>query len=228
MPARLPSPGLSMREILVEYLRLRADAQSSYPSTGVCNRATKSHTPAAFNDVYNSANPYPVFRLFVTATMRYGSGLHLAAVCNHRPGGEIGRRTGLKIPGRKACGFDSRPGHHRKSYALTVRHNQLPELGRRFWATPVADCLKGRTARVTPKRFGQDNSCVDGRQQRIGQSVTFPALCESRRRSYRVSDSTASPVAVALSDEATNSPRYSISAASLTRFISVVSTWVDC
>jgi hypothetical protein len=31
-----------------------------------------------------------------------------------RPGGEIGRRTGLKIPGRKACGFESRPGHHQE------------------------------------------------------------------------------------------------------------------
>ena len=30
-----------------------------------------------------------------------------------RPGGEIGRRTGLKIPGpSKACRFDSGPGHH--------------------------------------------------------------------------------------------------------------------
>ena len=30
-----------------------------------------------------------------------------------RPGGEIGRRTGLKIPGPlKACRFDSGPGHH--------------------------------------------------------------------------------------------------------------------
>ena len=29
-----------------------------------------------------------------------------------RPGGGIGRRTGLKIPRRKACRFDSGPGHH--------------------------------------------------------------------------------------------------------------------
>lgn len=27
------------------------------------------------------------------------------------PGGEIGRHKGLKIPRRKACGFDSRLGH---------------------------------------------------------------------------------------------------------------------
>ena len=33
--------------------------------------------------------------------------------CLVRPGGEIGRRTGLKIPGPlKACRFDSGPGHH--------------------------------------------------------------------------------------------------------------------
>lgn len=30
------------------------------------------------------------------------------------PGGEIGRRRGLKIPRRKACRFDSGPGHHKK------------------------------------------------------------------------------------------------------------------
>ncbi len=29
-----------------------------------------------------------------------------------RPGDETGRRSGLKIRGRKACGFDSHPGHH--------------------------------------------------------------------------------------------------------------------
>ena len=39
------------------------------------------------------------------------------ALChNHKldiycPGGEIGRRRGLKIPRRKACRFDSGPGH---------------------------------------------------------------------------------------------------------------------
>ena len=27
-------------------------------------------------------------------------------------GGETGKRKGLKIPRRKACGFDSRPAHH--------------------------------------------------------------------------------------------------------------------
>ena len=29
-----------------------------------------------------------------------------------RPGGEIGRRKGLKIPRLRSCGFESRPGHH--------------------------------------------------------------------------------------------------------------------
>ena len=28
------------------------------------------------------------------------------------PGGEIGRLRGLKIPRRKACRFESGPGHH--------------------------------------------------------------------------------------------------------------------
>ncbi len=37
-----------------------------------------------------------------------------------RPGGEIGRRTGLKIPGRKACGFESRPGHHKLHFLAAV------------------------------------------------------------------------------------------------------------
>ena len=30
------------------------------------------------------------------------------------PGGEIGRRRGLKIPRRKVCRFESDPGHHKK------------------------------------------------------------------------------------------------------------------
>ncbi len=33
------------------------------------------------------------------------------AHCSICPGGEIGRRRGLKIPRRKACRFDSGPGH---------------------------------------------------------------------------------------------------------------------
>ena len=35
------------------------------------------------------------------------------------PGGEIGRRRGLKIPRRKACRFDSGPGHQLKNQSLT-------------------------------------------------------------------------------------------------------------
>lgn len=30
------------------------------------------------------------------------------------PGGEIGRRRGLKIPRRKVCRFESDPGHHNR------------------------------------------------------------------------------------------------------------------
>jgi hypothetical protein len=37
----------------------------------------------------------------------------IIAVFAIRPGGEIGRRRGLKIPRRKACRFDSGLGHHR-------------------------------------------------------------------------------------------------------------------
>ena len=32
----------------------------------------------------------------------------------HRPGGEIGRHKGLKIPRSNPCRFDSGPGHHRR------------------------------------------------------------------------------------------------------------------
>ena len=42
-------------------------------------------------------------------------GPHCAIICGFAscsPGGEIGRRRGLKIPRRKACRFDSGPGHH--------------------------------------------------------------------------------------------------------------------
>ncbi len=33
-------------------------------------------------------------------------------IFNASPGGEIGRRRGLKIPRRKVCRFESDPGHH--------------------------------------------------------------------------------------------------------------------
>ena len=35
-------------------------------------------------------------------------------IARTRPGGEIGRHARLKISCRKACGFDSRPGHQEK------------------------------------------------------------------------------------------------------------------
>ncbi|SCU87772.1 hypothetical protein CNECB9_4760005 [Cupriavidus necator] len=40
------------------------------------------------------------------------------------PGGETGRRRGLKIPRRKACRFESDPGHHRKIKEL--QHFLIP------------------------------------------------------------------------------------------------------
>jgi hypothetical protein len=40
-------------------------------------------------------------------TLCHNSGLRI-----QRPGGEIGRLRGLKIPRRKACRFESGPGHH--------------------------------------------------------------------------------------------------------------------
>ena len=56
-----------------------------------------------------------------------------------RPGGEIGRRTGLKIPGPlKACRFDSGPGHHQMSLSVwfargkrrpPIREKHLPQEG---------------------------------------------------------------------------------------------------
>jgi hypothetical protein len=36
------------------------------------------------------------------------------------PGGGIGIRTGLKILGRKACGFDSHLGHHFRVYLFCI------------------------------------------------------------------------------------------------------------
>ena len=38
-------------------------------------------------------------------------------VLNRRPDDEIGRRKGLKIPGRKACRFDSGSGHQKNGHA---------------------------------------------------------------------------------------------------------------
>lgn len=37
---------------------------------------------------------------------------HNLPLHKYRPGGEIGRLRGLKIPRRKACRFESGPGHH--------------------------------------------------------------------------------------------------------------------
>ena len=37
---------------------------------------------------------------------------HNLRLHKYRPGGEIGRLRGLKIPRRKACRFESGPGHH--------------------------------------------------------------------------------------------------------------------
>ena len=37
---------------------------------------------------------------------------HNSRLHKYRPGGEIGRLRGLKIPRRKACRFESGPGHH--------------------------------------------------------------------------------------------------------------------
>ena len=43
-----------------------------------------------------------------------------------RPGGEIGRRRGLKIPRRKACRFDSGPGH--QQFKTVVKNFVLIDL----------------------------------------------------------------------------------------------------
>lgn len=55
-------------------------------------------------------------------------GSHSPLLCHNpglpssrRPGGEIGRRRGLKIPRRKACRFDSGPGHHGCSAMVLAR-----------------------------------------------------------------------------------------------------------
>lgn len=45
------------------------------------------------------------------------------------PGGEIGRRTGLKILGPlKSCGFKSRPGHKKKPHSSECGFSVLFEL----------------------------------------------------------------------------------------------------
>ena len=44
--------------------------------------------------------------------MLYNIGdIRIIRVSAYRPGGEIGRRRGLKIPRRKVCRFESDPGH---------------------------------------------------------------------------------------------------------------------
>lgn len=47
-------------------------------------------------------------------------------ICYHFPtcpGGVTGSHKGLKIPRRKACGFDSRPGHDAKRRDSRAKHD---------------------------------------------------------------------------------------------------------
>gem|GEM_PF-4146363 len=59
---------------------------------------------------------------------------------NTRPGGEIGRRRGLKIPRREACRFESDPGHHTFNAASLQRSCRcgffMVEV---FWNNPLTD-----------------------------------------------------------------------------------------
>ena len=50
---------------------------------------------------------------------RFDSDLRLQSI-DRRPDDEIGRRKGLKIPGRKACRFDSGSGHQKKTARKSV------------------------------------------------------------------------------------------------------------
>ena len=72
-----------------------------------------------------------------------------------RPGGEIGRHKGLKIPRLRPCGFESRPGHHFKIDRLNRSPPIAPFPVAHWWRTspqllatnaPTASCTK-RTSR---------------------------------------------------------------------------------
>src|SRR3546814_20368613 len=65
------------------------------------------------------------------------------------PGGEIGRRRGLKIPRRKACRFDSGPGHQLKIFGST------PLSGDQHSSDAVNHTVRGRSEE---RRVGKE--CV--------------------------------------------------------------------
>ena len=70
------------------------------------------YSPEEWDARVRLAAAYRIFdrRVFHRAHARYCA--IIRGFTNTRPGGEIGRRRGLKIPLRKECRFDSGPGHH--------------------------------------------------------------------------------------------------------------------
>lgn len=91
------------------------------------------------------------------------------------PGGEIGRRRGLKIPRRKACRFDSGPGHQHFAASRAALETRASTSLRGFFVAPSL-----RTSRNTraPRR-----PSVSG-QYPASRRVAGPARgrCDRRRR----------------------------------------------
>ncbi len=95
--------------------------------------------------------------MFIKKMLFFGSGLYkfFTYVYNSKslsPGGEIGRRRGLKIPRRKACRFDSGPGHHRILEPCIFKQlifNQLVENTGFFVLPKILDLLYIYTVKLT-------------------------------------------------------------------------------
>ena len=84
------------------------------------------------------------------------------------PGGETGRRRGLKIPRRKACRFESGPGHQ-----SIVSSSSTPNPAR-------ASCLWGLLFQGTPRKFvaaarGKPPRRSDTRARPAARRVSHPS-----------------------------------------------------
>src|SRR3546814_13292985 len=103
------------------------------------------------------------------------------------PGGEIGRRRGLKIPRRKACRFDSGPGHQLKIFGSTPlsgdQHSSDAVNHTVRGCAALGSCAtRGRTAAVTSDR----KSVVKGKSVSVRVDFGGCRLIKKKNKAYKV------------------------------------------
>src|SRR3989344_9610625 len=91
------------------------------------------------------------------------------------PGGGIGRRTRLKIELRKECGFDSHPGHHKR----TKRLFQSQKVGR---AKRVPLISPHFSKRIRSTAFGGAH-CFFAKKQ-VRNPVRYRFICSAQQKEF--------------------------------------------